>query len=480
MKSNRDYPVISGLICGVYVFLFYYSNNFSAINSTAHLVYFIAFFIVLPSIVFALSYYAFGLHKTLIKYRQHLLFVLIIIVTATLLSQAMYLTLKKKILLLVLISSILLSIKMFKHYKKVLVFIALMSILPLVKCLIHMYEHTTALSWTTLADDIGNAKFKTTPNIYIIQPDGYVSQEMMESKPYNYKSDLYSWMEGNEFKFYDNFRSNYPASLASNASMFAMKQHYFDNMLMPTFELPNARYVISGNNSVLSILKQNNYHTSFIVQDEYFQQNRNPLAYDFYNISHDEIPFFSNDNNVKKVVLEDLKIAMKQNTTQPRFYFVEKLLPHHVKFRNTIEEDRAYYIERVDSVNVWLKTTIDYIVQEDTNALVVVLADHGGWLGLRSYQDMFTTKDEININSIYSNIAAIRWNGFLYEDVDTQLKSNVNLFRVLFTSLSENKDYLKNLEDDSSYNMYKENQFYNSVYKVIDTNGNVTFDKIVD
>jgi len=478
VNNSKDYPLLSGLICGIFVFVFYYSNNFSAINSVSHAIYFALVFIAFPSIVFYLVYYLFGLNDTLIKYRKHLLFVLIIVFTAGLLSQAIFLTLKKKMLIGLLVLSVLLSIKLFNQYKKLLVLLLFMSVIPFVKCFIHVYEHAISKSWMTLPDDIKTISLKQTPNIYIIQPDGYVSREMLEREPYNHKSDLYGWLDNNEFKVYDGFRSNYPASLASNASMFAMKQHYFHGMINPTFELPNARSVITGDNPVLEILKNNNYHTSFIVQDEYFQQNRNPLVYDYYNVSLDEIPFFSNDNNVKKVVFEDLKVAMQHKVNQPKFYFVEKLLPHHIHYSDPIDTRREKYLKRIDSVNVWLKKTIQYIEEKDQEALIVVLADHGGWLGLENYEDMFSTNEAVDIKSIYSSLLAIRWNGFLKDDIDANLKSSVNLFRVLFSALAENKTYLNHLEDDSSYNLHKENHFFNSVYQVVDTNGNIVFKEL--
>ena len=90
---------------------------------------------------------------------------------------------------------------------------------------------------------------------------------------------------------------------------------------------------------------------------------------------------------------------------------------------------------------------------------------------------MYSTNKPEYINSIYSTLAAIRWNGFLKEDLDINLKSNVNLFRVLFAVLAENKSFLNHLEDDSSFNLHKENTFYNSVYRVIDNDGNVIFNK---
>ncbi|MDC8001647.1 hypothetical protein POV26_11410 [Aequorivita todarodis] len=466
-------PLLTGLIVGFYPLVFYFSNNFSAINSWEHLGFFLLFFIGIPIAVFSLASLAFKYSEPLSKYKPHILFVLIIMTVATLMSQAMYLTIKKKMLLGLLIISVLAAWKLHAHFKKLLIIILLMSILPTVNCVIKIVEHEQKMEWTTLPDSIENAKFKTTPNIYMIQPDGYVGKDMMESDLYRFNNPLYGWLETNGFKVYDNFRSNYPASLTSNSSMFSMKQHRFGKVLFPSIDMPNARDIIAGNNAAITTLRNNGYKNFFIVQDEYFQQNRPQQQYDYYNLDPDEIPYFSNDNNVKKVVFEDLKAAMDTVTVNgPRFYFVEKLLPHHIHFAASKEEERDTYIEKIKEVNGWLKNTVNYISEKDPNAIVIILADHGGWVGLGSYPEMFSTKNPQQIRSIYSTLAAIKWNGNLKEGMDAELKSNVNIFRVLFSVLSENPEYLKYLEDDSSYNL-QNGTFSKSVRAVVDDRGKV-------
>lgn len=472
LKENFN-PLLTGLICGFYPLVFYFSNNFSAINSWHHLAFFLLFFIGIPIAIFTLASLAFHYSKTLSKYKSQILFVLIIMTLATLMSQAMYLTIKKKMLLALLIISILAAWKFYTHYSKLLVIILLMSILPTLNCAIKIVEHERKMEWSTLPDSIQTATFKTTPNIYMIQPDGYVGQDMMESDLYNFKNPFYGWLENNGFKVYSNFRSNYPASLTSNSSMFSMKQHRFGKMLFPSIDMPNARDIIAGKNAAITTLKNNGYENFFIVQDEYFQQNRPKFSYDYYNVNPDEIPYFSNDNNVKKVVFDDLKAAIDTvNSKGPRFYFVEKLLPHHIHFTASKEEERDIYIEKIKEVNGWLENTVTYITEKDPNAIIIILADHGGWVGLGSYPEMFSTNDPNKINSIYSTLAAIKWNGNLKEEMDGELKSNVNVFRVLFSVLSENPEYLKYLEDNSSYNL-QNGTFSKYVRPIIDDNGKV-------
>lgn len=474
-KENFN-PLLTGLICGFYPLVFYFSNNFSAINSWEHLAFFLLFYIGIPILVFTIASLLFKFSDALSKYKPHILFVLIIMTVAALMSQAMYLTIKKKLLLGLLVISILAAWKLHDHFKKLLVIILLMSILPTLDCVIKIVEHEQKMVFTQLPDDIENAKFKETPNIYLIQPDGYVGKEMMKSELYNFNNPFYAWLEENGFKVYDDFRSNYPASLTSNSSMFAMKQHRFGKVLFPSIDMPNSRDIIAGDNAVIETLRNNGYKNFFIVQDEYFQQNRPKATYDYYNLDPEEIPYFSNDNNVKKVVFDDLKAAMDTvNISGPRFYFVEKLLPHHIHFAASKEEERDTYIEKVKEVNVWLETTVNYISKKDPEAIIIISADHGGWVGLGSYAEMFSTKDPNQIRSIYSTLTAIKWNGHLKEGMDSKLTSNVNIFRVLFSVLSENPEYLKYLEDDSSYNL-QNGTFSKSIRAVIDDSGKVLLD----
>ena len=49
------------------------------------------------------------------------------------------------------------------------------------------------------SDDIMNVKFKNS-KCYLIQPDGYVSKNRMESEPYNFQNPFYDWLTERGFK----------------------------------------------------------------------------------------------------------------------------------------------------------------------------------------------------------------------------------------------------------------------------------------
>ncbi|NDP28678.1 MAG: hypothetical protein GZ087_14840 [Flavobacterium sp.] len=470
-NNAEDYPMLVGFFSGFYPLVFFYSNNYESINSFQHLLFFSFLFLVVPTFGTYFIYKLFCYFPKLNPYKRHLLFIVIIEITAIFLSQVYFLTLRKKLLLLLLLIAIFSSLKLFNSYKKIVLFVVLLSVIPFVKCLqILAYKlFVDTLSWTKQADTISKVKFGKSPNIYFLEPDGYAGKEAMQDTPYNYKDTIYDWLESNSFTLYKNTRSNYPASLASNASMFAMKHHYLKSIPSSPFEMEDSRSIILGNNPVVSIFKSNNYKTFFIVEDGYFQQSFQKGNYDYYNINNSEIPFFSNDNNAKKDVYEDLKKCVEndKNKNIPKFYFIEKLLPHHIHFDGTGKEnERKVYLKRIEIANVWLRKTIDLIVKNDPSGIIIIAADHGGWVGIEDVNQMFATKDNKLIKSIFSNLIAIKWNDDNHIDYDKRLKSNVNIFRILFSYLSEDKTLLKHLEEDSSYTIRQEGMFTKKGVKV--------------
>ena len=465
-------------ICGFYPLIFYVSNNFYAVNSWGHLAYFTAFFIGLSVAYFGLLELFFTVFKKLEKFRLHAVFISVIMVTAMLMSYAIRMRLQKKVLLGVLLVSVLLSLKLRDRYRKIAILIGVMAILPVCNTFLKLYQQNKSAPWTEIAADIKDIQFQAKPNVYMIQPDGYVNETMMEGSLYQHTSTLFEWLRQRDFTTYNHFRSNYPASIPSNAALFTMQHHFFGETFFSGLEMPMGREMISGQNTTNYVFQNNGYETFFLAQDEYFQQNLKFGEFDHYNIAMEEIPYFSRGDERVKVLQDDLRDVLGTSTNAPKFVFIEKLLPHHIHFvsqENQIEAERIEYIDKIEEVNGWLQETVGMIEAADPNAIIIILADHGGWVGMTSYPDMFTTEDEANLNSIFSTIAAVKWNGYLQEGYVENLRSSINMFRVLFANLSKDASYLQQLEDNSSYNLHRDNTYRNSVYKVLDDAGNATF-----
>ncbi len=464
LNNDKDYPLFCGFISGFYPFLFLYSNNFEILNSYKHLFFFIFLFIIIPIIITILGYCFLAKSNRFKVFKRQYLFVTILCIAFFLMSFVFFnYVIKKKIIVAVFLLIFLISFKLQNHYKKIVVLLILLTIFPIITLTTIIYRNIfkDTLVWTKHIDAIEDVKFVKKPNIYFIEPDGYAGQESMKNKPYSYNSDIYNWLSNHKFKIYDSY-SNYPASLASNASMFTMKHHFLKHIPNSNFEMENARSIIVGNNSTIKILKKNNYKTYFIVEDDYFQQNLTPGKYDYYNIESSKISLITDGNSNKRDVFKDFKkcFISDKKVKKPKFYFIEKLLPHHIHFDKTGKEnERRVYLNKVNETNIWLKKIVNFIEINDPNGIIIIAADHGGWVGIESLNEMFTTNDLSLQKSIFNNLLAIKWNDSLSSDYDDNLNSNVNIFRVLFSNLSQDKKLLNHLEPDTSYRITKNGFF---------------------
>ncbi len=475
LSSSKDYPLLVGFMTGFYPLVFYCSNNFEQVASIQHLMFFLSCFLIVPTITTFIFYNLFEKVEKLKPYRKHLLFIVLFEFMGIYLSLIFYFTIKKKLLLLLLILLIFASLKFCKSYKKFLIFIVFLSIIPFCKCIISLgYTFFgNSLSWTIQHDHIAKTKFIKKPNIYFIEPDGYTGIETIKEKPYSSNNDIEKWLYSNSFTTYKYTKSNYSTTLVSNASMFAMKHHFYGDNHAVSHEMENARSIVVGNNVVIDVLKKNNYKTFFIAEIDYFQQSFAKENYDYYNIKKSDISYVTSGfrGYLGKNIFQDLKNCIKDNkdNTQPKFFFIQKLLPGHIRFNGTGKvKERELYLNNIKLANLWLKKTVDLINKNDPNSIVIIASDHGGFVGLESDQQMITTKDERLLKSMYRNLIAIKWDNSKHVEYDKNLKSNINIFRILFSYLSEDKSLLKNLESDASYNLFYENYFSTKVVKVLD------------
>ena len=124
-----------------------------------------------------------------------------------------------------------------------------------------------------------------------------------------------------------------------------------------------------------------------------------------------------------------------------------------------------------------LMNIISIIKKRDPNALVILMADHGGFVGMEYTNQIYTkTQDRDLIYSIFSSILAIHWPNNEAPDFDKSFKSTVNVFRILFSYLSENESYLSHLQDDGSYVVIKK-EYPAGIYQYINSEGEITLKK---
>lgn len=482
VNNDKDYPILAAISAGLYPLLYYYNSNFTLVNSWSQFLFFIITYLLIPIGVFSLLSVSFKRVLRLKKLRKYVLPVLNFTVFVFLVIISTY-GFKWMILSVSLIVAIILAILLQKHLKKVIVFQLLMTLIVASKLVPDLYRHVTYSSkWMDLSDNIENVEFVKKPNVYVIQPDGYASFSELKKKTYNFdNSNFEQFLIGNGFKLYNDFRSNYKTTLSSNSSMFAMKHHYYNNSNSKQNELYNTRKTILGDNPVVSIFKNNQYKTFLLLDISYLLVNRAPILYDYCNIEYSEVPYLDRGFTVNKDPLIDLKQVLESNTETNNFFFIERMLPMHItndySDSKGIEGERQIYLAQLKTANDWLTEVVQLISKKDKNGIIIIAADHGGFVGMETtLESSIKQTDDGLVTSVFSTALAIKWPENKAPGFDVKLKTNVNLFRVLFSYLANDKGYLEALEVDKSYTVIKEGAPV-GIYEVINENGEVVFNK---
>ncbi|CAM3457349.1 sulfatase-like hydrolase/transferase [Aequorivita lipolytica] len=482
LNSNKEYPALAAVAAGLYPVLFYYSRNFDMARSWEHLLYFGGVFIMLPVLVFLMLHRLFKL-PALRPYNKYVLPFLNLFTFLFILKTFLFVPIERKIIVGIFVISFLFARFLHSHLKKVIVLellLAVMGFLAVSQVIFQKLTYSDA--WKLQPDDIENVMFKKKPNVYFIQPDGYVSFSTLKDELYKVEnSEFEGFLEANNFKTYPDFRTNYKSTLASNSGTFMMKHHYYDFNL-DVQEVENARKMIISENPVLNAFKSNGYETYFLSETYYFLNNRPKLGYDHSSIPYNIIPFLNKGLGEQEPVLEPLKQYLSDTIRNPKFFFIQVLKPAHINTTAGSSQgaaaERRQWIERLKESNKLMRKLIDEILKKDPEALIMILADHGGFVGLNyTGEGDAKTEDKAIINSIFSTNLTIHWPNNDVPEYDTKLKTPVNVFRILFSYLSENKKYLKNLQADESYICLTEGT-EPGVYKYIDSSGNYVFEKM--
>ncbi len=373
-----------------------------------------------------------------------------------------------------------------KHLRKVVLFQFLLALITGFQLIYYLSTGVNfSTAWKELPDEITSATFVKKPNIYVLQPDGYANSVELSKEPYAFdNSGFETFLKNHQFIVYPDFHSNYTNTVTSNSAMFAMKHHYYKNPKPHSKEPYGLRKSIAGSNAVLAIFKNNTYKTHFITEVPYLLLNRPKVAYDEVSFSYSEIPYLSRGFDLSKDSHDILLETLETKKEGPHFYFIEKIRPGHIavlaQHSRGKDEERLLYLEKLQEANTWLIDMITSIEQKDPEALIIIVADHGGFVGLNYTAERVKkiNNPEI-IHSIFSSFLAIKWPDNYPPNFDLLLKSNVNLFRILFAYLSENPSYLEYLEEDKSFIIVREDAPF-GVYEVLDEKNTVIFEPKTD
>lgn len=452
------------------------------INSWEQFVYFWLLFIALPIVFFsALKWFLTLTFAS--KWGKYLLPFFSVFLFLFYIKIILYAAVERKIILGIFIVSALIAYFLYKHFKKWILLQLILAVIGFVGLIPMLFKYLNYSSdWMQQPDNIEEVVFQKKPNIYYIQPDGYASFSEMESDYYKVdNSDFNAFLGENNFKNYPDFRSNYITTITSNSATLMMKHHYYNNG-KDYSEMLNARKNIITENPVLSIFKNNGYKTHFITEHPYLLVNRPKVGFDYVNFKYGEIPYITTGFNVQREVYPDLENAIATKNSGGNFFFIEIFEPSHITTTKEAskgkEAEREQWIEKLQVANRKIENMVTLISEKDPEALIMIMADHGGFVGLDYTRQVYTktTNPEI-IYTTFGAMMAIKWPDGKAPEIDSHLKSCVNVFRILFSYLSKDQKYLQHLEEDGSYLILKEGA-KPGVYKCIDDSGNIVSKKV--
>ncbi len=165
---------------------------------------------------------------------------------------------------------------------------------------------------------------------------------------------------------------------------------------------------------------------------------------------------WTSSESTKKRIFEHLETAT--NSGEPQFTYVHLLSPgHSLRTKQTEGELRIFrekFVPKIRNANDFLEKMIQYLVERDPNALIIINADHGsfglGWVGPAKKELFQGVPENLTALDHMGVLLAIRWpDGPPTYQPDVQ--SNVNLFRLIFAFLGDNEGILKTKVPDHGY-----------------------------
>ncbi len=315
---------------------------------------------------------------------------------------------------------------------------------------------------------------KAKPNVYFMIFDEYPGYKSLKDSFAFANDSLYNFLEHKDFKILPTF-SNYNMTFYSMASMLNM--HYIDKPFIPlqnTFnddqdrikEVKNAQAIqyfesmgySFTNYSIFDILDQPSIKgNSFVVSQAtllthkiFFNRMIKDIGWHFIK-GKNKISFIENiymKDKRNNAFIEKQLLETNPVKGSPHFIYAHFNMPHVPFFYDSIGNplsnatifdeslhgDKSLTLSYLKYVNIKIINLVDVISQKDSNAIIIVMSDHG-WRG-------YNTGGVIT-SLYFDNICAVRFPNHNYLPMEENW-SNVNFFRYLFNAqFNQNIPYLK-------------------------------------
>lgn len=318
-------------------------------------------------------------------------------------------------------------------------------------------------------------KFKNKPNIYLFWLESFHGTRTLKNFYHTDVTSLINYLNEQNFSVCENMYSSSPDTLRSMVDLYSLGH-------IPTYMyiagnvdvgMP-IRKLISGENgnTFLKVLKYNNYTTNIIIDDVYyFSQKGTYLDYCQYlerdNLKQLLLPsyFFTKLNkkiNRKKI---NRNLTLKEQIEAQLHKMKKENKPYFLAWKGGVFHTDPFGSYSYRNIEEWIKSNryqkaieqnqreiveiINMIIENDNNALIVMLGDHGAWAyrGLRLNE---LSKNKVTITDFiddkYNVFGAVRlpekYKKFSFENSDTYINHS-NIFVHIFSLLAEDPNYLK-------------------------------------
>lgn len=348
--------------------------------------------------------------------------------------------------------SVLVLILLFTYLKKTTKRFERFSILLNVLFILYILIDTAILLWKmenprkyniSVYDfpEIENAKIPDSvkkPDIYFLLFDEYAGSKSLKEE-FGFKNDIDDYLRQKDFKIQYGSHSNYNFTAFSMSSILNMAYlKDFNTESATANDYVGCNYLIK-NNRATAFLTRNGYE---IVNYSVFDLQQKPaLVQQFFLPQSEKIiserTFFNRINadigwnlytklnlpiNPKKtffkhsknnnLFIERLKTTARQNSAQPRFVYLHLYLPHppfffdrhgktrdpKVSFGQLDYFNPASYLDYVQYTNGKLKDVVNTILESNSNAVIILMADHGYRKPTKDPYPLFHFN---NLNAVY-------------------------------------------------------------------------------
>jgi len=330
-------------------------------------------------------------------------------------------------------------------------------------------------------------QLNSKPNIYYFLCESMNSTDIAV-KTYGLsveeKESFEKYLKAHDFAIPDSLYTNGNNTLMTLQTIFLMTD-YIGGSVGNLDATLSGRLMITGGkeNTLLKILKDNDYHTTEALGDAYFGTTKGPLL-DYYDSQSnnkelapiiDSNVYFSNIINrlklyngtslLYKTPTEFFKDYFKNEPKTPHFLFYRLAHTYHTRsdVNRLDKKDRedwvnsGIYRKAYEKEIQELKNLTDMILKHDPDAIIVMCGDHGSWLYRYQTKSVAELKEflkEANISyedfidDKYKVFAAIRLPD-KYGKIE-ELWSPGNIFAKLFTKIGYTGDRL-NISNNFSY-----------------------------